>query len=465
MAEKNQNDIARAWRDLFEKGLSALQRQNLDYALSIFNQILAKEPGYFECREALRVTQVKKAQAGQSFFKKAFGMASSGPILTKGRLALRNNPLEALQTAEQILNGDPFNSMAHNLLADAALAADLPRTAVLSLEILYKNAPNDRHLAMKLADVLVQVGQVDKAEAIYTGLLQADPDDNELTQALKNLSVRRTMQEGGYDSLAAGEGSYRDILKDKDQSVALEQAQREVKTDEVAANLIREYEARLAREPNNLRLLRLLADLYEQKGDLDRSLAYFHQLLAGQTGSDPALERTIAETQIKQFDQAMARLDPQAPDHAEQVARLQAERQAFQLTECQQRVNKYPNDLEIRFEMGQHYFQAGKISEAIQEFQKARANPHRHLSALSYLGQCFARRGMNDLAARTLQNALKEKAVFDDEKKELLYTLGSVLDRMGKKEEAIEKFKLIYEVDISYQDVAARVDAYYAAKT
>jgi tetratricopeptide (TPR) repeat protein len=83
---------------------------------------------------------------------------------------------------------------------------------------------------------------------------------------------------------------------------------------------------------------------------------------------------------------------------------------------------------------------------------------------MSYLGQCFSRRGMNDLAARTLQNAIKEKPAFDEEKKELIYLLGCVLEKMGKKEEAIEQFKLIYESDIGYKDVAAKVDAYYAGR-
>ena len=71
---------------------------------------------------------------------------------------------------------------------------------------------------------------------------------------------------------------------------------------------------------------------------------------------------------------------------------------------------------------------------------------------------------MNDLAARSYQNALKEKPVFDEEKKELIYSLGSVLEKMGKADEAIEYFKQIYELDIGYKDVSAKVDAYYAGK-
>lgn len=160
----------------------------------------------------------------------------------------------------------------------------------------------------------------------------------------------------------------------------------------------------------------------------------------------------------------MSLLDPAAPDYPEKSQQLQAKKQAFLLTECKQRADRYPSDLQIRFELGQLYFEAGKLTEAIQEFQKAQNNPHRRIQALGYLGQCFAARKIYDLAARTLQRAIEEKQVFDDEKKDLVYSLGSVLEKMGKAEEAVGQFKLIYEMDIGYKDVAAKVDAYYASK-
>jgi len=146
------------------------------------------------------------------------------------------------------------------------------------------------------------------------------------------------------------------------------------------------------------------------------------------------------------------------------ASRAERDGDAYRLEECQQRAEAYPNDLQIRFELGELYFQTGKIGEAIKEFQKAQNNPHRRSQSLGYLGQCFSRRGMNDVAARTLQSALKEKLVFDDEKKELIYALGVVLEKMGKKEEAIEQFKQIYEVDVEFKDVSAKVDAYYSGQ-
>ena len=83
---------------------------------------------------------------------------------------------------------------------------------------------------------------------------------------------------------------------------------------------------------------------------------------------------------------------------------------------------------------------------------------------MNLLAQAFSRRGMNDLAARKLLEALKEKPVFDDEARDLHYQLGVVYEKMGKREEAIEHFKSIYEQDVGYRDVMARVDAYYAAQ-
>ena len=83
---------------------------------------------------------------------------------------------------------------------------------------------------------------------------------------------------------------------------------------------------------------------------------------------------------------------------------------------------------------------------------------------MAFLGQCFAAKGMNEMAARRIQEALKEKPGFDDEKKELIYLLGSVFEKMGKKDEALKQYEQIYEVDISYKDVATKVEAFYSGQ-
>jgi tetratricopeptide (TPR) repeat protein len=465
MAEKSLSDLPRDLRMLFIKGNEALQRDNFDYAIDLFNQVLAKEPAVYECRKALRTAQMQKKGGASGFFKKMLSSASSSPMLAKGHLALSKDPTEALRIAEQILNGDPTNSGAHKLAAEAAAALELPMTAVMSLEVLASNSPKDRDMAIQFAHGLADTGQVGRAEKLLAHLSALFPQDNELAQAHKDISARQTLDEGGYDALADGSGSYRDILKDKEEAVSLEQQNRQVKTEDVAERLISEHEARLKTEPRNLKLLRQLAELYTQKKQFDRAISYYDQIKASEVGGDASLDRNIADTVVRKFDHQIAQLDPNAPDHADQVAKLQAEKQAYQLAECQKRAERFPTDLQIRFELGQLYFQMGKITEAMKEFQKAQGNPHRRIQALSYLGQCFARRGINDLAATTFQDAIKEKVVFDDEKKELIYLLGCVLEKMGKREEAIAQFKIIYAVDVGYKDVAEKMDAYYSGQS
>jgi tetratricopeptide (TPR) repeat protein len=246
-----------------KKAMTAFERKNFDYAIAIFNQVLAQEPGFFDCRQALRVSQHQKSGGGSTFFKKMLSGAGSSPLLAKAQM--QKDPLETIKTAEQILNSDPNSMAAHKLLAERALAADLPKTAVLSLEIVTKNAPKDEEAQKTLARAYSAAGQGEKAEMIMAELMRRHPGDLRLADELKDISARKTLAEGGYDALSSGTGSYRDILKDKDKAVAMEQEGRQVKTDDVAQRQIAKLEAELAQEPNDLKKLRTVAELYAQQ--------------------------------------------------------------------------------------------------------------------------------------------------------------------------------------------------------
>ena len=50
---------------------------------------------------------------------------------------------------------------------------------------------------------------------------------------------------------------------------------------------------------------------------------------------------------------------------------------------------------------------------------------------------------------------------MDAVKKDVVYNLGLVYDKMGDKEKSIACMKQIYEIDYGYRDVAARVEGSY----
>jgi tetratricopeptide (TPR) repeat protein len=465
MPEKSLNDIPREVRPLFTKASDALGRENYDYAIELIMQVLARAPEVVEVRKALRKAQQGKAVAkGGGFFKKVFSSAGAAPQVAKAQMALNSNPAEAMAIAEQVLNADAENGPAHRIIAQAAAALDMPRTAVMSWEVLWKNHPKDKHVTIQFAEALGKIGEVKLAERLLIELRAANPLDADVHQALKNSSATRTLDEGGYKEAEKEGSSYRQILRNEGEAKELEQEQRAHKTEDVTERLIGEYESRLQSQPQQPKLMRSLAELYTQKKQYDQALAWYERLRATDLANDPALDQAVTQLALRKMDAQAEQLDPLAPDFAAQTERMQQEKLAFQLSECQRRVEKYPTDLAFRFELGSLYLQAGKLGEAIAEFQKAQGNPHKRIAAMSGLAQCFARRKMHDLAAKTLQNAIKEKLTFDEEKKDLIYQLGCVLETMGKKEDALEQFKLIYESDIGYKDVAARVDAYYSGQ-
>ena len=78
------------------------------------------------------------------------------------------------------------------------------------------------------------------------------------------------------------------------------------------------------------------------------------------------------------------------------------------------------------------------------------------------LGRCFERKNMNDLAKTFLTEAAKELVVMDAIKKEVLYELAKVLEKMGDKTGSLDALKEIYNADYGYRDVAKRVEASYS---
>jgi tetratricopeptide (TPR) repeat protein len=151
----------------------------------------------------------------------------------------------------------------------------------------------------------------------------------------------------------------------------------------------------------------------------------------------------------------------EARQFEEELVTMRAQRAEIVLAEARARVESNPTDLQFRFELGEILVNTGKYQEAIPELQKARQNPNVRIRAMSLLGQCFMARSMFDLAAKTLADAAAELAAMDSIKKDIVYNLGLVYEKMGDQEKCIAQMKQIYEVDYGYRDVAARVEGSY----
>jgi len=124
-------------------------------------------------------------------------------------------------------------------------------------------------------------------------------------------------------------------------------------------------------------------------------------------------------------------------------------------------VERYPNDLALRFRWGLLLYQNEHFNEAIQQFQLSQRSPKDRLPTLYYMGLCFKAKGQFDMARDQLEAANKEMPSMSKTKKDVCYALGGVYEDMGDKVKAAEYYKQVYQADISYKDIAQKIESLY----
>ena len=93
-------------------------------------------------------------------------------------------------------------------------------------------------------------------------------------------------------------------------------------------------------------------------------------------------------------------------------------------------------------------------------WKRCQNEPRVRGEALFLLGQCFQKKGIVDLAQKEYERALEGTNGIDNRAKEILYNLGTIAEDRGDSEGARSCYIRIYEVDIGYRDVAAKMGTF-----
>jgi tetratricopeptide (TPR) repeat protein len=385
----------------------------------------------------------------------------------KAKGELKKDPKRTIELVEKVLEDEPYNRQANLLLKEAAVAAGWPEIGVLALQTVLEEKPRDTKILHELGSLYRQIGESDKEVEIYTRITEADPSDSEALRLGKDAAARASMKTGGWTQAE----SYRDLIKDKDLAVSLEQQNRMALTGDSLDQQIAETYERHQAEPQSVDHARRLAALCEQKEDYESAIAWYEYAAELTNRTDPALLRKVSDLGMKRSEHEIAANErflaehgPEHPEFAERTAALEnARRQRAEILidDARKRSDRNPTDLQLRFELGEHLLNAGRSRDALPELQRARQNPNARLKAMNLLGRCYRELGMLDLAAKQLEEAAREILSMDPMKKEITYNLGLVYEQMGEGERSVAAMKQIYEVDYGYRDVATRVENSY----
>ena len=466
MAVKTEKELTEDQRTHWLKAVAAIELRNFGYAISLLQGILKQEPQFLTGRQLLRRTEVTRLKSA----KKRFFNVSTAPVaVMKAQREMKKDAKRAVELIEKILENEPYNKQANLALKEAAVAAGWLETGVFALQTLLEENARDTKLLHELARLYHELGESEREVEIYNRISAIDPADAAAMRLGKDASARDSMKSGGWAAAA----SYRDLIKDKEAAVSLEQQSRMQLTEESLGRQIAEVYALHEVEPQNIDIARRLGALSEQKDDLDAAIAWYRYASDLTQGSDPGLIRKISELRVKVTEREIAALEESIANNAgdtmvlteknSALAAAKKRRAEMLIEEARKRVERNPTDLQFRFELGEHLMNAGHFREGLPELQRARQNPNARLKAMNALGRCYRELGMFDLAAKQLEEAAREIATMDATKKEIVYNLGLVYEGMGNREKSLACMKQIYEADYGYKDVATRVESSYAA--
>jgi tetratricopeptide (TPR) repeat protein len=314
------------------------------------------------------------------------------------------------------------------------------------------------------------MGQNENEVEVYNRICEINPLDAEALRLCKDASARASMTTGGWTQAE----SYRDLIKNKEIAISLEQQNRVQLTGESLDQQIAETYVLHQAQPENVDLARRLGTLNEQKDEIEAATAWYQYAADLTKGSDAGLVRKVSDLRMKRFEHEIAEHEEFLSIHgaggelyakkSEELRVAKQKRVEILIGNAHQRVERNPTDLQLRFELGEHLVNAGHFREALPELQRARQNPNARLKAMNLLGRCYSELGMLDLAMKQLEEASKEILSMDAMKKEIVYNLGLVYERTSEREKSLLCMKQIYEADYGYKDVAARVESSYEQK-
>ena len=464
MAVKTEKELSASLHALWLKAVAAIELRNFGYAISLLQEILKQEPEFLTGRQLLRRAEVTKTQSAKKSF---FNISTASFTVMNAQRKIKKDPKRAVEVLEKILEKEPYNRQANLVLKDAAVAAGWPEIGVFALRTLLEENPRDVKVLHELGRLYHQLGDSDQEEKIYNQITAINPLEAEALRLGKDASAQGSMKRGGWTQAE----SYRDVIKDKEEAISLEQQSRMRLTGESLDQQIAETYTLHRAEPANVDLARRLGALNEQKNNFDAAIRWYQYAAELTKGADLGLVRKASDLKIKSLEHEIAAHEEFLSTHdatnelyaktSELLKAAKVRRAEILIVDAQERVARNPTDLQLRFELGEKLFDAGCFREAVPELQRARQNPHARLKAMNLLGCCYSELEMLDLAMKQLEEASKEILSMDTTKKEIVYNLGLVYERMGEGDKSLACMKQIYEVDYGYRDVARRVESSY----
>jgi tetratricopeptide (TPR) repeat protein len=431
---------------LLENARTALGIGNHAYALEACAQILQSAPGCVAARRVHRQAQLRGFEERNKIIVKAVGGLSSTPFIFS---SATKDPLKAIASAERILAADPTSASALKMLAEAAHGLDMMETVVFAREEVQELEPDDAENLRALAEARLKLGRPAEALAAADELIRLKPLDPGAQDLMRHAAIAQNQTPPERPAAPPAPPDPLDVARDE----------------------LTHHLPLVEAEPEHLPHYRAIIGACRQLGRPGDALAWIRRARARPAGATDAglarveseIEGEVLELQLKSAESAVlgSPADEQVQARVESARRELA---SFRLFEAKRNCDLQPHDHAMRLTLAQAYLDAGRPDSSIGHFREALAAPEQRVAALIGLGRAHRARREFEAAVAQFILAKADLPRMDERKKLVVYSLGECYDALGREAEAIEEYKAIYNEDIDYRDVAAKINEYFNRK-
>ena len=374
VSETTEKHLDASNRQLWLKGLAAIEQNNEAYAASLILPVVQANPHFLKGRKTLRKCQGAATAEQGSGGSKVFGLSIGGKSKSASREAkslAKKDPTAALATIEAELGEDPNSPDLNDLLHDCAAKLGMITTAEFALETVHSSAPENTKLLHKLATYYIGTLKFAEAAKVYKTISQHHPTDSEAIKGEKDCMAKASMQ---ASTTTATDGSLNLKVRDDSLRIELEQKSRTGLTKEQLHERRDALIAIYTADQQNLANVKELAETYEKLDDFTNAHTFFawaYQLSENDKtiqGKAFEMKQKSDKLQVTAIEQALE-ADPDNIELQTQLAEFKKSSLEERIADCEGRVDQNPTDGLLRYDLGKAYFEAGRHGEAIPHYR------------------------------------------------------------------------------------------------
>ena len=377
---------------LYARAEEESQKGDLDLAIALLQQCCLQVPDHLLFRQTLwNITRVKFDNRNPGFTERLCGLWGKCRIqLAK----LKQNDHQLLIASEYTL-GCGVNDIAV-ILDQASACGRLGFDSIRAWRIQCALKLNANHRD-GLRDYAVwneEHGRFDEAVKTWNQMLLQDPSDREAKQRRLALETNMMIEDFENDPNQVTDPhnkSDRSLSKavatplnhhDGDSSFHLEKQQ--------IAGLLKQVE----QEPENLQNYLNLAQEYRKQYqfmEAQNTILQALQLSGGDLEIREQWEDLEAESLVHRLATArnLGNTEPSDPLTSKRIIALETELNDFELDLYRRRTDRYPDQMDLKYEFGLRLLRAGLLNEAKLQFQSACDNADMRIRALVAMGDCY----------------------------------------------------------------------------